>query len=38
MDVAPLHPVSQKGVDLVIGVLVGGRDPRIAEEHVSEST
>jgi hypothetical protein len=28
----------QQRADLVIGVLVGGRDPRIAEEHAPETT
>jgi len=28
---------AQERVDLVVGVLVGGGDPRVADEHVSES-
>ncbi len=38
VDIAPLHPVLQERVDLMIGILVHGRDPSVAEEHTSEST
>jgi len=36
VDVVPVDAGPQKSVDLVIGVLVGGRAPRVAEEYVSE--
>ena len=35
MDVVPRDAGPQQGVDLVVGVLVGGGDPRVAEQHPS---
>ncbi|MBG6090038.1 hypothetical protein IW256_004151 [Actinomadura viridis] len=36
MDVVAVDTGRKQGVDLMTGVLVGGRDPRIADEHVAE--
>jgi hypothetical protein len=38
MDVLAEHSGAQQRVDLMIGILVGGRHPRVAEEHASKST
>src|SRR3954465_12575582 len=38
MHVGAVDTGPQQRIDLVIGVLVGGRDPRVAEEHVPETT
>jgi len=35
VDVVPRDAGPQQGVDLVVGVLVGGGDPRVAEQHPS---
>nr|WP_131736091.1 ATP-binding protein [Actinomadura roseirufa] len=38
IDVLAGHSSPQERVDLVVGILVGGRHPRVAEEHASKST
>ncbi|MFF1717965.1 hypothetical protein [Streptomyces sviceus] len=38
VDVVAVDAGPKQGVDLVTGVLVGGRDASAADEHVSEST
>ncbi|MER5277189.1 hypothetical protein ABT025_15700 [Streptomyces sp. NPDC002809] len=37
LDVVAVDANPQQGVNLMIEVLDGGRDPRVAHEHVSES-
>jgi hypothetical protein len=36
--VVTVYPGAQQRIDLVAGVLAGGGDPRVADEHVPEST